>query len=127
VLTYANIFNEISKSIVSWTVEVYAHRIWSTSWVVALQTNFNLFWYYFYFLSIYISIIYLTKKVVYGGRISKYSPDHGRVSCSLILMVASMTVEVGPIDPHGLWSWPMQYVWTSYLNEYSKYLGLKLV
>jgi hypothetical protein len=56
----------------------------------------------------YISIIYLTKKVAYGGRISIYSTDHGLVSCSLILAVASMTLEVDPIDPHGLWSWPMQ-------------------
>jgi hypothetical protein len=42
-----------------------------------------LFWFYlliYLFLSIYISIIHLTKKVAYGGRISIYSPDHGLVS-----------------------------------------------
>jgi hypothetical protein len=47
---------------------------------------------FIYLLSIYISIFYLTKKVAYRGRISIYSPDHGLVSCSLILAVASMTV-----------------------------------
>jgi hypothetical protein len=92
---------------------------------------FDFIWFWFnlfiYLLSIYISIIYLTKKVAYGGRISIYSPDHGLVSCSLILVVAPMTREVDPIDPHGLWSWSMQYVWTSDLNEYSKYLGSELV
>jgi hypothetical protein len=52
---------------------------------------------------------------------------HGLVSWSLVLAVASMTVEFDPIDHHGLWSWPMEYVWTSNLNEYSKYLGSELV
>jgi hypothetical protein len=62
---------------------------------------------FIYLISIHISIIYLTKKVAYRGRISIYIPDHGLVSCSLILAIASLTVEVDPIDPYGLWSWPM--------------------
>jgi hypothetical protein len=89
-----------------------------------------LFWFYlliYLFLSIYISIIHLTKKVAYGGRISIYSPDHGLLSCSLILAIASITVEVDPPNHDGFWSWPMQFIWTSNLNEYSKYLGSVLV
>jgi hypothetical protein len=36
VLTYTDIFNEILKSIVSWTTEVYAHTMWCTSMDVGL-------------------------------------------------------------------------------------------
>jgi len=83
----------------------------------------------FYFGFIYTCFYYFfnQKACLLRSNLYIYSPEHGLVSCSLILAVASMIVEVDPIDPHGLWSWPMQYVWTSYLNEYSKYLGSELV
>jgi hypothetical protein len=103
--------------------------LWDTKPIFLLFFTFTFFFlnFFFNFLSIYISIVYLYKKVAYGGRISIYSPDHGLVSWSLILAVASMTEEVDPIDHHGLWLLPVQYVWTTYLNEYSKYLGSELV